>query len=118
MHTWLRVLHHDLVKRLLWNARDCQELGQTPAPFELCAELFDDLGRPTDARTLWLSLKRQAPSGATLADFERALEAALTAAERGDVATVLCLDAAFERLKESLEPPSQALASTLKDGER
>src|SRR5665213_1425681 len=38
---WLARLQHDLVKRLLWPARDRRDLGGAPAPGELARSLDD-----------------------------------------------------------------------------
>ena len=65
--------------------------------------LFDDEGRPVSAQTLWAALAAEAPAGADLGPFERALGAALRAATAGDVGGVLALEAAFEVLARSLE---------------
>jgi hypothetical protein len=97
---WLRRLRHDLVKRLVWPARDRRELGGSPRAGELCPELVDDEGNPTTATALWAELKAAAPNPGrrALADFETALRDALAAAKRDDVGGVLALDAAFDRL--------------------
>jgi hypothetical protein len=102
---WLGRVHHDLVKRLLWPARDRRDLGGAPAPGELVAGLSDDEGRPVAAETLWRSLRGEAPAampGGALDAFEKALAAATTAAAAGDVAGVLSLDAAFQALGAAL----------------
>jgi hypothetical protein len=100
---WLERLRHDLVKRLLWPARDRRDMGGAPAPGELVPALVDDEGRPIAARALWAALAAEAPAGAALAPFERALDAALAAATAGDVAGVLALEPAFGDLARSLE---------------
>jgi hypothetical protein len=99
MQEWLGRLHHDLVKRVLWPARDRRDLGGTPAPGELVPRLLDDEGRPVGAEALWLSLRAQAPpeaAGSALDAFGRALAAATAAAEKNDLAGVLALEAAFQ----------------------
>jgi hypothetical protein len=106
---WLARLQHDLVKRLLWPARDRRDLGGAPAPGELVAPLIDDQGAPTTAAALWSTLRaeqtaeRGATDSAALRQFGEALEGALAAAEAGDVAGVLGLESAFAELARSLD---------------
>ena len=70
---WLARVRHDLVKRLVWPARDRRDMGGNPAPGELVPDLIDDEGRP------------------------------ITAPQAGDVAGVIALEAAFAALARSLE---------------
>src|SRR5262245_41028112 len=100
---WLERLRHDLVKRLLWPARDRRDLGGAPAPGELVPHLVDDEGRAIGGQALWSALAAEAPPGAALGPFERALGDALAAAAAGDVAGVLALEPAFDELARSLE---------------
>jgi hypothetical protein len=97
---WLRRLRHDLVKRLLWPARDRRDLGGPVEPGELCVSLVDDEGQPAAAETVWAELRGSAPLPAhpALADFAPALHDALAAARRDDLRAVLALEAAFDRL--------------------
>lgn len=106
---WLRRLRHDLVKRVLWPARDRRDMGGPVQPGELVARLVDDEGSPASAETIWAGLRADAPAPAhtALAAFEAALRSALRAAEKDDVQGVLALEAAFE-----------ALAANLARGER
>jgi len=90
---WLARVRHDLVKRLVWPARDRLDVGGSPAPGELRAALIDHEGAPTTAAALW----------AALDDFTRAVEGAVAAADAGDVAGVMALEPAFDRLARSLE---------------
>jgi hypothetical protein len=100
MEPWLARLHHDLVKRLLWPARDRRERGGQPAPGELRPNLIDDEGRPIDPLSLWRALRAGAPLPAAALDrFEAALTAAVAASERDDVAGVLALEPAFALLR-------------------
>jgi hypothetical protein len=39
---WLARVRHDLVKRLVWPARDRRDIGGAPAPGELAPRLIDD----------------------------------------------------------------------------
>ena len=50
---WLARVRHDLVKRLVWPARDRRDMGGAPAPGELVATLIDDEGQPITAQALW-----------------------------------------------------------------
>jgi hypothetical protein len=103
---WLARLRHDLVKRLLWPARDRREMGGAPAPGELVPALIDAEGRPISAAALWQSLRADAPRGLALAAFDAALARALAAAAAGDVGGVLALEPEVEalaRLVRSLE---------------
>jgi hypothetical protein len=98
---WLRRLRHDLVKRLLWPARDRADLGGAPAAGELVPRLLDDEGQPIAPEALWLALRAQAPAKAdapALDEFARALARATAAARSGDVTGVLALEGAFQTL--------------------
>ena len=97
---WLARVRHDLVKRLLWAARDRRDLGGPPRPGELVATLFDEEGRPCTAATLWAALRADAPgtAGAALDAFGRALDAAVAAAAADDLAGVLAIESAFDQL--------------------
>ncbi len=99
---WLARVRHDLVKRLLWPARDRRDAGGAPAPGELVAELIDDEGAPTTAEALWAALAAEGPRGAGVARFDSALQHAVAAAPAGDVDGVLALEAAFDELARSL----------------
>ena len=105
VHTFLARVRHDLVKRLVWPARDRRELGGAPAPGELEVALVDDEGRPTTAAVLWDGLRQLAPPGASpaaLAAFGRAVEGAVAAGRAGDLDGVLALEAAFDELARAL----------------
>jgi hypothetical protein len=95
---WLARVRHDLVKRLLWPARDRLDVGGVPTPGELVAALIDAEGRVATAATLWAALRVEAPAGLALEEFEQALARALVAADAGDVAGVLALEPAFDAL--------------------
>jgi hypothetical protein len=120
---WLARLRHDLVKRVVWPARDRRDLGGLLerggplAPGELVARLIDEEGRPTAAEALWARLAADAPAGLDLADFERALHRALRAAAAGQLEGVLALEPAFDALvSRAGSPPSSGLARSVKDG--
>jgi hypothetical protein len=110
-HPWLGRLRHDLVKRVLWPARDLVDAGAPPTAAETAAlragltELVAPDGSPTTARDLWRRFRADAPSRVpvvALDAFEQALEAADTAvgtrppAEAAQV--VLRLETAFQDL--------------------
>lgn len=100
---WLARVRHDLVKRLVWPARDRRDLGGVPTPGELVATLVDDEGAPTTATALWAGLKADGPSIAgPVARFEAALALALAAAAAGDLDGVLALEPAFDELARAL----------------
>jgi len=101
---WLRRLRHDLVKRLLWPARDRRDMGGEVRPGELVVALVDEEGQATTAEALWASLCQDAPAPAhpALAAFTAALLSAADAARRDDIAGVLALEAAFARLAQQL----------------
>jgi hypothetical protein len=100
---WLARVRHDLVKRLVWPARDRRDLGGAPGPGELVATLIDDEGAPTTAPALWAALRGEGPDGAAIDAFEVALGAALAAAEAGDLDGALALEPAFDRLARALK---------------
>ena len=95
---WLARVRHDFCKRLLWPARDRRDIGGVPAPGELVPSLVDDEGRPVTPRALWGALAADAPAGLDLDRFGAAVTRAIAAAEAGDVAGVLELEAAFDDL--------------------
>ena len=100
---WLARVRHDLVKRMVWPARDRRDMGGNPAPGELVPALIDDEGRPITAPALWAALAADAPPGADTAPFQAAVAGATAAAQAGDVAGVIALEAAFAALARSLE---------------
>ena len=110
-HRWLARVRHDLVKRLVWPARDRRDLGGAPAPGELSAHLVDDEGAPTTPHALWSALAADGPPSLTsggavdeaILRFEAALTRAVSAGEAGDVDGLLALELAFEELARSLE---------------
>ncbi len=98
---WLARLRHDLVKRLLWPARDRSEMGGAPAPGELVPSLIDGEGRPVTAEALWRAMRADAPDdlpAAALDAYAAALARALAAAAAGDVARTLAFEADVEAL--------------------
>ena len=95
---WLARVRHDLVKRLVWPARDRRDAGGAPAPGELIAPLIDDEGRATTAAALWAALAADGPAGLDLGPFGAALTSATAAAAAGDLAGVLALETALDDL--------------------
>jgi len=103
---WLSRIRHDLVKRMVWPARDRRDMGGAPAAGELAPDLIDDEGRPITALALWAALATDAPAGADVGAFETAVARAAEAAAAGDVHGVITLEAAFAQLARSLEGKS------------
>jgi hypothetical protein len=98
---WLAQVQHDLVKRLLWPARDRRDLGGPVQPGELRGTLVDDEGTAITATALWHHLRGQAPTSipaAALDGFATAIEAAVAAAAADDLPGVLRLETAMEAL--------------------
>jgi hypothetical protein len=95
---WLARVRHDLVKRVVWPARDRRDVGGAPAAGELVAPLTDDEGHPTTAAALWAGLAVDAPPGLPLREFQAALDDAVASAAAGDVPGVLALEPAFDAL--------------------
>lgn len=100
---WLSRVRHDLVKRLVWPARDRRDVGGEPAPGELAPDLIDDEGQPVTPAALWAALATDAPAGADVTAFEAAVSRAAAAANAGDVQGVIALEDAFAALARSLE---------------
>ena len=107
---WLARVRHDLVKRLVWPARDRRDAGGVPEPGELAPRLIDEEGRPATPAALWAGLAADAPAGAApdaLDAFAGAVAQAETAARANDIAGVLALETAFDGLARTLERRSQ-----------
>jgi hypothetical protein len=103
---WLARVRHDLVKRLVWPARDRRDIGGAPAPGELAPDLIDEEGRPISAEALWVALAAEAPDGADLDPFGAAVKHAAAAADAGDVHGVIALEGAYSNLARSLNRKS------------
>jgi hypothetical protein len=110
-HPWLSRLRHDLVKRVLWPARDLLDAGAPPTAAEAAAlraglaDLVAPDGSPTTARDLWRRFRAEAPPripAAALEAFEQALaaaEAAVATRPPDEAApVVLRLEPAFQEL--------------------
>ena len=103
---WLARVRHDLVKRVLWPARDRRDLGGAPRPGELVPTLIDGEGRAIAWKDLWDALRAEAPDGLpapALEAFAHALAHAWQAAEHGDVAGVLQFEEADAALARFVE---------------
>jgi hypothetical protein len=100
---WLARVRHDLVKRLVWPARDRRDAGGPVAPGELVAPVIDEEGHPTTAAALWAAMAADAPAGTGVDAFAAAVDRAAAAARAGDLDGVLALEAAFVALARSLE---------------
>jgi hypothetical protein len=104
---WLARVRHDLVKRLVWPARDRRDVGGPVVPGELVAALIDDEGRPTTPAALWSALAAQAPERAkltaNLTAFGDAVQRAVAAAQADDLDGVLALELNFSALARSLD---------------
>jgi hypothetical protein len=108
---WLARVRHDLVKHVLWPARDRRDLGGAPARGELVPRVIDGEGRPIAAAALWQALRAEAPRRLPLTAFDVAMTRALSAAAAGDVAGVLALEDAVATLARQVD----ALARSLED---
>jgi hypothetical protein len=98
---WLARVRHDLVKRLVWPARDRRDLGGPVARGELIATVIDEQGSPIAAALLWAELRGDAPASVPLPaldTFGAVISAAVKAAAADDIAGVLTLEPAFEEL--------------------
>ena len=103
---WLARVRHDLVKRLVWPARDRRDIGGAPRAGELAPDLIDEEGQPISAEALWTALAAEAPAGADLTAFGAAVERAAAAARADDVQGVIALEAAYADLAHSLNRKS------------
>ena len=129
MHPWLKQVRHDLVKRVVWTARDLRETGAPPTPADVRAlraglrELVDPEGRPIDARSLWALLRADAPPEAAAEPAFAAAEAFSAALDAADAA-LASLDAGPARAAAALEtilkvePAFEGLARSMNRGVR
>jgi hypothetical protein len=103
---WLGLVNHDLVKRLLWPARDRRAMGGPVQPGELVVALAGEDGTPRSAVETWRLLRADLPAAGPAANtvelaldaFERAVATAQRAAAADDLEGVLAVEAAFETL--------------------
>jgi hypothetical protein len=111
VNPWLARLRHDLVKQLVWRARDVRDLAPPDGAKLLRDGLFalvDGEGRPTSPRELWQALRAEAPAPAAALDrFEAVLDAAQAAVQAGEVAraveALLALEPAFQQLAQEMK---------------
>lgn len=101
MHPWLQTLRHDLVKRVVWAARDQRDTGTRDlALLQLAlSRLTGPEGERVDALSLWEILKRDAP--VPTAAFERALRDAVAGLQEpwpAPLEKILALEPAFDAL--------------------
>jgi hypothetical protein len=109
---WLAQVNHDLVKRLLWPARDRRAMGGPVQPGELVVALADADGNAQTAEQAWQALRAEAPAidgvAPALALFEQTVAAAQRAAAAGDLEGVLALEAAFAALARNVKEATAA----------
>lgn len=98
--TWLRRVRHDLLKPLLWPARDRRDMGGPVRPGELMVNrVVNGEGQSVPPQDLWAELKREAPTPHPgLQQLQTALLRALRAAQRDELQGVLALESAFDQL--------------------
>ena len=102
-------MQHDLVKRVLWPARDRRDLGGAVQPGELRVGFIDEEGAPITGAELWQRLRAEAPIenaalAAGLAAFDAAVDRALAAAQADDLGGVLAFEADFGALARIVKP--------------
>ena len=97
---WFCCVRHDLLKPLLWPARDRRDMGGAVQPGELVVRLVvNGEGQAVPPQDLWAALQREAPAPHPgLIHLQTALMRALRAAQHDDVQGVLALEAAFDQL--------------------
>jgi hypothetical protein len=116
VHPWARRLHHDIVKRAVWAARDLRSLEGSPALADVAAlrrglyDLRDEEGTPATARSLWERMRAEAPRKTPEVDlFSEALEAAHKAVDAlpggfsEAILALLQIEERFEELARSLD---------------
>lgn len=107
MHPWLQTLRHDLVKRVVWAARDQRDSGlHDPELLRMAVEqLTDPEGQRIDALGLWEIFKRDAPMPTDA--FERALRNAVAGLQEpwpAPLEKILALEPAFDALARLAAP--------------
>jgi len=98
---WLARVRHDLVKRMVWPARDRRDLGGPVVSGELVTKVIDGEGQPSTVGEVWRALLADAPGEipqAVVRVFTAALEKAEAGARTDHLDPVLALDPAFEEL--------------------
>lgn len=102
---FLSRVRHDVVKRMLWAARDRRDAGGAVIPGELLAEILDDEGNRVTAAERFGQLCEEAEPvpAAARGRFEQALASAEAAARADDLGGVLALDDAFAELARDMK---------------
>jgi len=109
VHSWLKVLRHDLVKRAVWPARDLRDSGErdVEALRQGLMQLSDAEGAPITAQALFERMRAAAPCSADACEgFAAALQVAVNALDLpwpAPLSAVLALEDAFSDLARSLE---------------
>jgi hypothetical protein len=109
MHPWLAALRHDLVKRVLWPARDLRDTGgrDVAALRRGLFELVDAGGAPVTAEALFARMRPDSPCAAAACDaFAATLQRAVAALDEPwphPLHAALALDSAFDALARSLK---------------
>jgi hypothetical protein len=125
MHPFARRLHHDIVKRAVWAARDLRSLEGKPSPADVAAlrkglyDLRDEEGAIVDARSLWKRMRLEAPRNVLeLEQFSNAIDEAQAAVDAlpagfaAAVSALLRIEERFEALARSLDTEERALPAT------
>jgi len=125
MDPWARRLHHDIVKRAVWVARDLRSQGGTPSERDVQAlrrglnDLRNEEGAAVTARSLWERMRREAPRNTPeLERFSEALEQAHAAVDALPanfgvaISALLRIEERFQELARSLDPEERALPAT------
>jgi hypothetical protein len=108
---WLARVRHDLVKRMVWPARDRRDLGGPVNAGELVAKLVDDEGQPIGAQALWQALRADAPpriSDGVLHAFAVVVANAEAGARANQLEPVWALEAAFDELARQVKASTSA----------
>ena len=116
MDPWARRLHHDIVKRAAWVARDLRSLGGRPSESDVQAlrrglhDLRDEEGATVTARSLWERMRREAPRNTPeLERFSEAIEEAHAAVDAlpadfgAAISALLRIEERFQELARSLD---------------
>lgn len=117
---WLARVKHDLVKRMVWPARDLADTASpcTPPNIQLlrdgALDLRNDDGDTTDAVQLWQTLVRDAPGcvlpqalerfGLAVAHAQQAVLGVSPHEWHQTLCTLLALEQAFETLSQEARP--------------
>ena len=116
MDPWARRLHHDIVKRAVWVARDLRSEGGMPSASDVAAlrrglyDLRDEDGAAVTARSLWERMRPEAPRNTPeLERFSEAIEEAHAAVDAlpanfgAAISALLRIEERFQELARSLD---------------